>query len=125
MLNKSPDERPTSKEVIRTEYVVKHISKLLSYTLQKKDGGAKSNGANSNKAVSNAMLPNKSYGDKNSGDREGVPAPGVIDDSPSKYGEERVLDPEVAERRIEVERSRQKEADIKRKKETQEAKVYH
>lgn len=40
MLLKNPDKRPTLKEIVKTDYIKTHISKLLSYTLKAGTGGA-------------------------------------------------------------------------------------
>lgn len=37
---KNPKKRPTVKEIVTTNYVISHISKLLSYTLRMGKGGA-------------------------------------------------------------------------------------
>lgn len=39
---KNPKKRPTVKEIVTTNYVISHISKLLSYTLRMGKGGAES-----------------------------------------------------------------------------------
>ena len=39
MLHKNPDKRPSVKEIIKTEFVKGHISKLLSYTIKVGTGG--------------------------------------------------------------------------------------
>ena len=37
---KNPKKRPTVKEIVTTNYVISHISKLLSHTLRMGKGGA-------------------------------------------------------------------------------------
>ena len=45
MLEKQPKSRPSLKQVVSTEFLKSHISKLLSHTLRNKNGGALSDAA--------------------------------------------------------------------------------
>ena len=40
MLDKQPKSRPSLKQVVSTDFLKSHISKLLSHTLRNKNGGA-------------------------------------------------------------------------------------
>ena len=40
MLEKNPDRRPLVRDVVRTDFIKGHISKLLSHTLKSGNGGA-------------------------------------------------------------------------------------
>ncbi len=133
MLNKNSESRPFVRSIVRTEYVVKHISKLLSYTLKKNSAGlavlpgalAGNNIATTEDSqiplISHALLPASSA----------VPHSSSVDGRVSRQAsscahegvEESILDPEVAERRIEQERARQREADIRKLKEDKDVKV--
>ncbi len=39
MLSKSPDKRPSLNQIVKTDFIMSHISKLLSYTLKMGNGG--------------------------------------------------------------------------------------
>ena len=42
MIMKNPDRRPTVIDIVRTEFVILHISRLLSHTIRMGKGGAES-----------------------------------------------------------------------------------
>ena len=115
MLNKNCDNRPLAKDIIRTPYVVGHLNDLLSYTVKKKDGGGNfsSNCINPKVRLSNENLPVGNFGP------HGANIPAAVENIPVH------LDPELAEKQIEVERNRQKEEQIRQSKDSKEAKVIY
>lgn len=116
MLNKNCDLRPLAKDIIKTPYVVNHISNLLSYTLKKNNGGSSfeaCSGAANRLPISNAMLPGSAFAVQE-----------ADNNPPAKEPDTRnVMDPELAEKQIEIERNRQKDEQIRISRESKEAKV--
>lgn len=109
MLNRDSTKRPLIREIVGSKYVVKHISKLLSYTLTKNNGGGGS--GQPNRLVSASELPAR-------GDNDSMPPTAEGDE-----GEEKVtdVDPDIADRQIEEERARQKAKALQRAKEERDA----
>lgn len=95
MLNKKADARPLVRNIVQSPYVTSHISRLLSYTLRKKNGGAV----------------------------EQVTAAPVAAASGKEAASEAVIDAEAADEVIEQERHREREQEQLQLREQREAKV--
>jgi NIMA (never in mitosis gene a)-related kinase len=92
MLNKNCDARPDVRELVKSEFMIKHISRLLSYTIRIGKGGAEGAAAASEAG---------SHG---------------TDALDSPHDDVRTdMDAEEAERNIEIERKRQRDQEIQGK----------
>lgn len=99
MLNKNCDARPDVRELVKSEFMIKHISRLLSYTIRIGKGGAE-----------------RAAG----GDDAGGGTPEALD-SPHDNVRRNI---EEVERSIEIERKKQRELEMQ-SKETQVGFLFH
>lgn len=99
LLNKNCDLRPDVRELVKSDFMMKHISRLLSYTIRIGKGGAEGAAASDQLGLPPDAPPTRSA------EVLGSPQGAVRAD----------MDAEEADRNIEIERKRQREMELQSK----------